>query len=228
MRMLSKYRDSSSLLVMLLLSMVGLSQTQGKFNFLAKADSILEKTPYGYIYISSDTNSRPYQWIIPKLSDNFTEFAVKEAIAFLQSEGKQLQRFDIGEFPRKWNEVYEFRGNYYLYSPSDWMSNSGFIISDSILYVTSSDADQYILKNFKANGTVQANITVENFRGEFQDIQIRIIDPSFGIYEWLFNDGTGILRKTLMQNSNYSKKLKMIVCDCGGSKCIVNFNFNSK
>jgi hypothetical protein len=53
-----------------------------------------------------------------------------------------------------------------------------------------------------------------------------LVDNSLGIYQWVFkNKQENDTTKFLMQNSDFSKKLRMIVSDCGDRKCIMEFDF---
>jgi hypothetical protein len=137
--------------------------------------------------------------------------------------------FNLGSFPRKWNSVYRYQNEYFLYAPSDWMSNLGLIITDSIIYHVQSDWDpvsDYMLQEFKSTDNEKTEIKANNLLGQEFDISIQIVDRSLGIYEWsLFNNEVKSTVIFLMQNSDYSNKLRMIVCDCGDRKCLLEFDF---
>jgi hypothetical protein len=208
----------------------GLSQDKTEFKFLAKPDSIIERRLDGYIYITSDTNSRVYNYIVPNPEDKWVKNVYSGYIDDIQKKYKQnITQFPVGNFPRRWNSVYTFKGNYFLYGPSDWMANSGFYISDSVIYITSSDPyDIYLVTGYRPESAENVSFTVLNYLGETKHINIKVIDRNLGIYEWTIRDKTKHNRKFLMQNSDFSKKLKMIVCDCGNIKCIMEFRFDNK
>jgi hypothetical protein len=201
-------------------------QNSTDFKFAAKPDSIIEKRQEGYIYITSDTKSVLYDRIIPRLDQNDLNI-FSDLISDIRAKYKQkVSQFPIKSFPRKWNSVYLYKNKYFLYGPSDWMSNRGFNISDSVVYITESDiGDLYVIKNFKRDGPNNAIFKVINHSGETLDIATRVIEKSLGIYEWTIQGSAGTSLKFLMQNSDFSKKLKMIVCDCGDEKCYMEFDF---
>jgi hypothetical protein len=109
------------------------------------------------------------------------------------------------------------------------MSNLGLIITDSIIYHVQSDWDpvsDYMLQDFKSTDNEKTEIKANNLLGQEFDISIQIVDRSLGIYDWsIFNHEEKSTVKFLMQNSDYSNKLRMIVCDCGDRKCLLEFDF---
>lgn len=205
---------------------------KGDFPFSAKPDSIIKGTEYGFIYYTSDTSSIYYNWIVPSLD---TEMIHSIQNQYFTKELEELNlsnsHFDLGSFPRKWNSVYRYQNEYFLYAPSDWMYNKGFYFSDSIIYNTMSDWDpatDYIMKDFKLSNEGNATIQTTNLLGQQIDISVYLIDKSLGIYQWVFkNQQQNDTTKFLMQNSDFSKKTRMIVSDCGGRKCIMEFDFGN-
>ena len=200
------------------------------FDFGAKPDSLLKEPEFGYIYITSDTSSNYYDWIIPTID---TEMVQSIQNQYFSKEYEKINlsksHFNLGSFPRKWNSVYRYQNEYFLYAPSDWMSNLGLIITDSIIYHVQSDWDpvsDYMLQEFKSTDNEKTEIKANNLLGQEFDISIQIVDRSLGIYEWsLFNNEVKSTVIFLMQNSDYSNKLRMIVCDCGDRKCLLEFDF---
>jgi hypothetical protein len=109
------------------------------------------------------------------------------------------------------------------------MHNKGFYFSDSIIYNGESDWDpatDYIMKDFKLSNEGNATIQTVNLLGQQIDISIHLVDKSLGIYQWvLTNQQENETIKFLMQNSEFSKKTRMIVSDCGLQKCFMEFDF---
>jgi hypothetical protein len=202
------------------------------FPFRAKPDSILQESEYGFIYYTSDTSSNYYDWIIPTIDSELIHSIQKE---YFTKELEKLTlsnfHFNLGSFPRKWNSVYRYQNEYFLYAPSDWMYNKGFYFSDSIIYNTTSDwgpATDYKMKDFKLSHEGNATIQTINLLDQQIDISVYLIDKSLGIYQWIFkNQQENETTKFLMQNSDFSKKTRMIVSDCGGRKCIMEFDFGN-
>jgi hypothetical protein len=217
--------------IFLVLSSLSFSQ-KTDFDFGVKPDSLLKETEFGYIYITSDTSSNYYDWIIPTID---TEMVHSIQNQYFSQEFEKINlsnsHFNLGSFPRKWNSVYRYQNEYFLYAPSDWMHNSGFYFSDSIIYNGESDWDpatDYIMKDFKLSNEGNATIHTVNLLGQEIDISVYLIDKSLGIYEWVIkNQQENETTKFLMQNSEFSKKIRMIVSDCGDRKCNMEFDFGN-
>lgn len=211
-------------------SLIGFAQ-KSDFQFRAKPDSIIEETEFGYIYITSDTRSKYYDWIIPSLDEEMI-YTIQNQ--YFSEDFKKIHlsnsHFDLGNFPRKWNAVYRHQNEYFLYAPSDWMYNLGYYLTDSILYHCKSDWDpatDYILKEFDLTDIGNATSNTINLLGQENKLTINLIEKTLGIYEWsIYSLEENETLKFLMQNSNFSKKLRMIVSDCGDRKCYMEFNFN--
>jgi len=202
------------------------------FDFGAKPDSLIKQTEFGFIYITSDTSSKYYDWIIPSLDEEMIHTIQNH---YFSEDFKKIHlsnsHFDLGSFPRKWNSVYRYQNEYFLYAPSDWMYNLGYYFTDSIVYHVQSDWDpatDYILKDFYLSDVGNSTCNTINLLGQENKITINLIEKSLGIYEWsIYSRKEDVTLKFLMQNSDFSKKLRMIVSDCGDRKCIMEFHFNN-
>ena len=205
---------------------------KSNFHFRAKPDSILQESEYGFIYYTSDTSSIYYNWIIPTID---TEMVHSIQNQYFSQEFEKINlsnsHFNLGSFPRKWNSVYRYQNEYFLYAPSDWMYNKGFYFSDSIIYNSESDWDpatDYIMKDFKLFNEGNATIQTINLLSQQIAISVNLVDKSLGIYQWILtNKQENETLKFLMQNSDFSKKIRMIVSDCGDRKCIMEFDFGN-
>ncbi len=206
------------------------SAKNNSFKFLAKPDSIITKRQEGYIYLITDTTAIMYDWLIPNPNDEFVVNVFADYINHIKTSFKQnLVINNIKGFPRKWNQVHVYRNKFYVYSPSDWMWNSGYYISDSVIYMTKSDPDDlYFILDFKNVNTDLSEFQIINYFGEHKTIRIQLISSQFGIYVWTFlNQKNEIESRHLYQDSRFAKKLPMIVCDCGENKCYLEFEFDN-
>lgn len=205
------------------------NQSIESFNFLAKPDSIISEKQHGYIYLTSDTTSRLYNWIIPNPDNKYMISIYADYIKHIKKNFQQNMVINkIQGFPRKWNSVYVYKNKYFLYGPSDWMMNTGYYISDSVIYITKSDpSDLYFILDFKQKSTELTEISIIDYFGERNKIQIRLVDSNYGFYIWtFFNQDSKLKTQYLMQDSKFSKRLPMIVCDCGDEKCFMVFEFD--
>jgi len=171
----------------------------------------------------------PDNWIIPNPNNIYVINVYADYIKKIKENYQQNMVInEISGFPRKWNSVYVYKDRFFLYGPSDWMMNTGYYISDSVIYITKSDPnDLYFILDFKQKSTELTEISIINYFGERNKIQIQLIDQKYGLYVWtFFNKESNIQTQYLMQDSKFSKKLPMIVCDCGDEKCLLEFDFN--
>lgn len=205
------------------------NQSIESFNFLAKPDSIIADKQHGYIYLTTDSASKLYDWIIPNPDNKYLINIYQDYIKHIkESFNQDLVINNIKDFPRKWNSVYVYKDEYFLYGPSDWMMNTGYYVSDSVIYITKSDpSDLYFMLDFKKKNIKLTEIQIINYFGEYNKIQIRLIDDNYGLYIWTFiNQGGEVKTQYLMQDSRFSKRFPMIVCDCGDEKCFMEFEFD--
>lgn len=199
------------------------------FHLLARPDSVVISTPDGIIYVTTDSNSKLYSWIVPKVETKFASAYSTLLESFKKQNPQPVKKHKIKNFPKSWNSVYSYKGKYYLYSPPDWSSNSGFYISESVIYITSSDpSDLYVITDCTVTSKFEASFNVVNYFGDAKHISIKAIKPEIGIYSWqIFDDNNNEEAQFIMQNSDLVKKLPMIVCDCGEKKCDLEFDFTN-
>ena len=199
------------------------------FKFLAEPDTIIAKNPYGYIYITSDTAAKMYDWLVPNPNNQDVLAVYADYINHIKKNFKQkLVINNIKGFPRGWNSVHVFQNKYFVYSPSDWIANTGYYISDSIIYETNSDPDDlFFILNYKRLAKDLNEFRTINYFGKQKYVQIKLVDSRLGIYVWSFiNEKHELESRYLMQDSRYAKNLPMIVCDCGENKCVLEFKFD--
>jgi hypothetical protein len=198
------------------------------FNFHAQPDSIISKHQHGYIYITRDTAAEMFDRLVSDVDVNGSELNIfREYASHIKKKFDQgVVVKNLGDFPRKWNSVYLLNDTYYVYSPSDWMSNAGYYVSDSVIFITKSDPDDlFVILNHKKINKKLDEFRIVNYAGEKHNVQIRLVDAAYGIYVWTFAKNGNLLRY-LMQDSRFVKRLPMIVADCGDSKCALEFAFD--
>jgi len=205
------------------------NEKKDSFPYLAKPDSIIKTESYGKVYITTDTTSKPYEWIVPNPNKKYLINYYVDYINDIKGNFEiDLTIFDINDFPRKWNSVYVFNDKFYIYGPSDWMFNTGYYISDSVVYIAESDpGDLYVILDFKQPDLKNGEFQTINHLGNKLSIKILPIDSDYGIYIWTFtNDRNEIVKRRIMQDSRFVKRLPMILSDCGENKCHMEFKFD--
>lgn len=196
------------------------------FAFHAKPDSIISKQQHGYIYITRDTSVEMYDRLSSDIGVDELGILREYASHIKKKFGKGVVAKNLGDLPTKWNSVYLLSNEYYVYSPSDWMSNRGYYISDSAIFTTASDPDLFVILSYKKNDKKLDEFQIINYTGEKHNLQIRLVDAAHGIYVWTFINN-GELSRYLMQDSRFVKLLPMVVADCGDEKCALEFEFDN-
>tara|TARA_B100000508_G_scaffold55003_1_gene42582 strand:+ start:2449 stop:3345 length:897 start_codon:yes stop_codon:yes gene_type:complete len=189
--------------------------------YLANRDSIIEKCEYGSVYYTKDTNSIIYNWIIPDTNDIKQSYLTDYIEHIKDSFNIELSHFDYNELDKSWCSLFMFNNEYCLYAPSDWMANIGTIISDSVYYISRSDATPEIILDYKNISDNTHQIKVINYFGKIRFIKIEIIDTHIGIAIWsIFDENENFIGSSLKVVSDNVKQFPFLVYDCEGSKCV--------
>jgi hypothetical protein len=205
---------------------------EDKRQSLASMDSILKKTEFGCVYITLDTNAIMYDWL--NITDT-DQFEIKKTyspkyIKEIESElNLTLRHFNkIGLYPF-WTKLNKYKGEYYVYSPSDYMANETYLITDSIIYsLTNPDPTINPIMNFRKISESKYEFIVTNFHEIFNKVIVELIDEKRKIYLWEFiNKDEETYKMEYRTHSSNVKAFKMIVNDCFGQKCIQEFIFDN-
>jgi hypothetical protein len=192
----------------------------------SKSDKkLLKKDKYGEVYITHDTSRIEYKWLIPSYPyDNLHIY--QEYYQHITESTNSIHKFSnkLNNLS-KWTPLYKINNKYYLYGPSDWMYNFGFIINDSTILRQFSDGPGVfvILHSHKVSDNVYHYKTLDYDKKETH-ISIYIIDQTNEIAVWKFETQDEI-QYELMINSNNIKKFPLVNCDCGEVKCLLEYDF---
>jgi hypothetical protein len=213
----------------LILSLVAVDvfgqQEMTSFKFDATPDSIISKQQRGYIYITRDTSAEMFDRLASDINVKENDDLLREYARHIKKEfGSGIVIKNLGDLPRKWNSVYVLNNEYYVYSPSDWINNRGYYVSDSAIIVTNSEPDLFVILDYKRINKKLYEFRIVDYAGEKHHVQITLVDAAYRIYVWTFTN-KGELSRYLMQDSRFVKGLPMIVADCG-DKCILEFEFD--
>lgn len=191
------------------------------WKFLAKPDSVIKKTDFGVIYLSKDTSSLAYDWLVPSTEDAEQIYAEDYASHIRQTNNVAIKNFPIRSLKKKWTSLFWFDDRYCLYGPSDWMANWGVVLSDSIHYMVKSDGDLSLILEYRETSPAGHFLRVINYHGQISSISIELIDPKQGISIWSYVDSDGgVILRQLMVESDRVKDFPILVFDCGDQKCV--------
>ncbi len=192
-----------------------------------KRDKILlEKDEYGIAYITHDTSRREYSWLIPDDPDEDTEGYYYQSYQNIITDTNLTLKFRPTPYSlSKWTPLYVIGNKYYLYGPSDWMYDFGYIISDSTIFKQSSpDPEVYLIVNMKEPSNNEFQFTTINYNKKQIKISIYIIDKTNEIAVWKFETEDDVDYK-LMINSNNIKNFPIVIRTCGKMKCFTEYDF---
>lgn len=203
-------------LISFLLGLSWLSFSQKKPSYLAKRDVIISESENGSVYITKDKNCKLYEQLCPAF-----DAAIIRSFC-TGTDTMHLQQHTIA-VSRYWTDLYLYKGNYYVYAPSDWMNNKPVYISDSILFDVSTDFTFYPILESTNVGNGQQFITIN--AGEIVKLTILPLKKIPGAAIWQIETEKSIFYK-LKISSNAIKNFPMLVNDCLDEKCLHEFSFD--
>lgn len=181
----------------------------------AKKDTtflLKEKRRIGYHTVFIDTNPKSafYRTItdFSFISDDAKRYA--SSLEFFK--GQKLTRFTNRKFPRKWIELYQYKGKFYVYYPSDFYFEYKIRITDSTYIIHTGEgpvANKIISFSKVDSSTYRFRLTGQY--GRNRKLTVHIIDPQKGIAVFEENvDGQG-KNYFLMIAADKARNLPLIV-----------------
>jgi hypothetical protein len=190
--------------------------------FHCKRDSIISETNYGSVYITKDHQCELYDWLCPDPKEWMNVNEIIEYFPVLTNA--YSPKISIGSIPRYWNSLYEYKGQYYVYGPSDWMFNRPEFISDSFLIGITSDFYYFSIKEHDLVNPHELRLTLD-LNGEEAQLSIRLLTFPEGASLWKYTMKNGSWSE-LKVSSDYVRTYDMINNDCVNQKCFQEFHFD--
>jgi hypothetical protein len=131
----------------------------------------------------------------------------------------------IGSISRYWNSLYEYKGQYYVYGPSDWMSNRPEFISDSYLIEIASDFSFFSISKQELVNPHELRLTLDLY-GEEAQLRIRMLSYPKGASLWEYSI-KGESWSELKVSSEFIRAYDLINNDCVNQKCFQEFQFET-
>jgi len=191
-------------------------------DYHCRRDSVILQTKYGSVYVTRDHSCDLYSWLCPdpkswmnsyNIDENFPEIAT-----FLNPQKS------LGTFPRYWNNLHEYHGNYYVYGPSDWMANRPNYISDSFLVEIASDITYFRIKKTALINSSELILTLDLY-GEEATLRIRMLSYPKGSALWEYSIKNESWSE-LNVSSEFVREYDLINNDCVNQKCYQEFQFD--
>lgn len=191
-------------------------------DYPCRRDSLISQTKYGSVYITRDHSCDLYNWLCPDPKSWMNSYEID--VNFPEIAHFLNPKQSIGNFPRYWNNLYAYHGNYYVYGPSDWMANRPDFLSDSFLVEIASDITYFRIKKTEVIRTSELLLTVDLY-GEEAKLRIRILAFPEGASLWEYaikNESWSELKVS----SDFVRNYDMINNDCVHQKCFQEFQFD--
>lgn len=191
-------------------------------DYHCRRDTVILQTSYGSVYISQDHRCDLYSWLCPDLKSWINSYEIDvnfpEIAHFLQPNQS------LGNFPRYWNDLYTYHGNFYVYGPSDWIANRPDYISDSFLIEIASDITYFRIKKMELIGSYELLLLLDLF-GEEASLRIRLLAFPEGasLWEYIVKNESWTELKV---SSDSVRNFDMINNDCVNQKCYQEFHFD--
>jgi hypothetical protein len=209
------------LIILLCLHLSTLAQFK-ESDFHCRRDSIISQTTYGSVYLTKDHQCELYDWLCP----NPNEWMKAEEIVenFSELSDACSPKISIGNIPRYWNSLQEYKGQYYVYGPSDWMSNRPEFISDSFLIEIASDFAYFSIKKQALVSPHELYLTLDLY-GEAAQLRIRMLTYPKGAALWEYSIKSESWSE-LKISSEFVREFDLINNDCVNQKCFQEFHFD--
>jgi hypothetical protein len=209
------------LIILLCLHLSTLAQFK-ESDFHCRRDSIISQTTYGSVYLTKDHQCELYAWLCP----NPNEWMKAEEIVenFSELSDACSPKISIGNIPRYWNSLQEYKGQYYVYGPSDWMSNRPEFISDSFLIEIASDFAYFSIKKQALVSPHELYLTLDLY-GEAAQLRIRMLTYPKGAALWEYSIKSESWSE-LKISSEFVREYDLINNDCVNQKCFQEFHFD--
>lgn len=172
---------------------------------------------YHAIYIEKDNRAKEYD-ALDAAMEKIDSAIYIETINELKKHGP-LHKNNLLGLNYRWQPLQFYKGNFYVYCPSDFLYNNWVNISDSILQIYSGgEPDMYAIGNVQKKGNSKYRINVANLTGQMKRINICLIDPQKGIALFEFEDRAGAARFQLMVEKSKIRNFPLIVNYCPEQK----------
>jgi hypothetical protein len=143
---------------------------------------------YHAVFIEKGREAKVYKRLLDFKYDHYDSIAYNENYKILKIKFKKpLKKYDVAALSQGWLPLHSYKGNYYLYAPSDWGNASRRILTDSTLvYWGMEGPDQKPLFSFKKITDRKYSLTSQPFYQfvKKSSINIYIIDPKNKVAVW--------------------------------------------
>ena len=175
---------------------------------------------YHAIFIEQKPDSKYYDWIAGFTFDKNDAREYAWSIKYLKEQNPQpLKKYNTGDLPKQWCSLFRYKGQFYLYSPSDYISNYNVGITDSTYIDYTGEGP--MANRINAFLKVSAGKFLFNLSG-YNDpkkiIRIHVVDKKRGIAVFEHPNALPKQRYQFMVQADKMKNFPIIVNYCKTQK----------
>lgn len=180
------------------------------------------RTKYFYhaIFFEPNKDSKYYRYVA---DFNFKEFDKRDYVESVKKLKKNnpapFPRYNFGSLPKQWCLLFSYKGQFCIYSPSDYISNYKVAISDSTFIDYYGDGIMASrIQSFDKKNTKTYQFKLINSQSQERALVIHWVDPKNGIAIFEKPNEEPMLRYRLMVQADKVKNFPLIVNYCDKEK----------
>lgn len=169
---------------------------------------------YHAIFTETDPNSPHYRDLASNRYSTWDSAFYREGVDLLKKKVR-LSNHPLPGLPRSWHPLQQYKGQYYVYFPSDGMNNNWIHLTDStLLEYGGGEMLPYALHKVEQQGTRKYTFSTTFVSGERCTVRLHLLDTEKGIGLFEFMDETGVERYQLVVDTGKMKNFPLIVNYC--------------
>lgn len=187
----------------------------------------IRKDNFGSVYITTDTTLNAYEYLVtPALKGQRLQWYNDGIAEVLNDTIINFKKHNVSEtILANWCPLYVLKDKFYVYSPSDWINHYSYSVSDSTLVENTFEGSvPMLMSDYTERSSSEFVINLAN--KEPSSLRIKTIDASRGIALWAFTYRDTV-EYTFMVKEQFVKKFPLVVCECGGMKCYLEYKFET-
>lgn len=179
------------------------------------------RTPFFYhaIFIEPNKDSKYYDYIA---DFKFNRYDEREHAAYIKTLKEQtsapFSHFNYGKLPLKWCSLYRYQGQFYVYSPSDYIANYKVAISDSTFIAFPGEIVVNRIQSFEQKNAKTYHFKFITFQNKKESVIIHWIDHKKGIAIFEMPGAMPQHRYEFMVQADKVKNFPLIVNYCDKEK----------
>lgn len=197
--------------------------------FLINDTLFIKKDSIYSIFIDTSKKSDYYERLADFSMEDYEKDSYEKSLKYLKAKNTGLTKQNLDKVPRKWRDLYQYNGEYYIYYPCDLCSNYRISITDTafVEYMCDGAIANKIQEYKNLDDSTFHFRTTAYFGSDDRLLTIYLIDSVKGIAvfqtEYLIS---GYSRYDLMIDVEKIREFPVIVNKCDYTKVLeMNFQY---